>query len=614
MMKTARFLAFGLFTLLLLMPLHGVAQPFGQRCATTWRIAPIGNAFDIEAAKERLRNEAHSKLHAFATDSRFFNHLASVYGFSYDRGQADGLRHRISAGDFGWVPEVVIVSNEAMPYAASAFSEQENRIYLNRIVLGTPVAAIAYLEEVGHYLDSALNERDTAGDEGEHFMRLVTGQPYQESARLETGIIVVDGRSIEVEFGFLGDMWDAVKDGADWTWDGLGWTWEQVESATDWVVGGMEDTWDWARANINLGCVGGWVATFGACGVCAGTFLAAPETGGASLLAAKQACGLACVGSALWAFDSCAGSGTTESTPVPMGRSQGQLKTSTVLHPRSLVRLYDGLDRDGDWQAFPLGTWDVHSFNYLKNDRASSLEIDPGLVARVCTADRMSGDCWNFHQGQKEDNWFKAYARALNNRTSSLSVTPGVTVYEHRNFEGKRWTYGPGRYKSKQFKNVLNDQLSSLITAPGVIARLCADRPDAPNCITVDGDQKIERVPTRIEDQTSHISVFRGVTVYEKGHFDGLRHTFLVGTYSAAQLGPVGNDNISSLVVSPGLEARVCSESGGSGKCRTFRSNVSFVGQDLDNSISWIRVTRSPHTNLRRPIGIIPVRQELAVR
>jgi hypothetical protein len=614
MLGTARILAFSLCGFVLLISQPGIAQPLGQRCVSTWRSAPMSNSFNIEAAKERLRNEAHNRLRAFATDVRFRDRLAVVYGSSYDTGRADGLRQRMSAGDFSWVPEVVFVFNETMPHAASAFSAQENRIYLNKIILGTPIAAIAYLEEVGHYLDSVLRESDTPGDEGEHFMRLITGQPYQQSARLDTGTMVVDGRLIEVEFGFLGDMWDAVKGGADWTWDGLGWTWEQVESATDWVLGGMEETWEWAKDNIRWECVAAGLATFGTCGCLAAALFTAPETGGASLVATKELCGTVCVASFIAAANSCAGSGTTESTPVPMGSSQGQLKTSTVLHPRSLVRLYDGRERDGDWQAFPLGTWDVHSFNYLKNDQASSLEIDPGLVARVCTADGITGDCWNFHQGQNEDNWFETYARALNNRASSLSVTPGVSVYAHRNFEGKRWTYGPGNYKHKQFKHVLNDQISSLITAPGVIVRLCADRPGAPNCITIDGDQKIERVPTRIEDQTSHISVFRGVTVYENGHFDGRRRTFLRGTYSAVQLGPVGNDNISSMVVSPGLEARVCSEAGGGGKCRTFRGNVSFVGQDLDNSISWIRVTRSPHTNLRRPIGTVPVRQELAGR
>ena len=285
-----------------------------------------------------------------------------------------------------------------------------------------------------------------------------------------------------------------------------------------------------------------------------------------------------------------------------------------VLHPRSQVRLYDGQNRNrnGDWQAFPLGTWDVHSFNYLGNDKASSLEVDPGLIARLCAEDGMWGDCWNFHQGQNEGNWFKTYARALNNRTSSLSVTPGVTVYEHRNFEGKRWTYGPGTYKNEQFKNVLNDQLSSLITAPGVLVRLCAESSGAGDCITVDGDAKIETVPTTMNDRTSYISVRSGVTIYEKGHFEGFRHTLLEGTFEGTQFGSVGNDQISSLVVAPGLEARVCSEFGGRGKCRTFRGNVSFVGPDLDNSISWIRVTRSPHTNLRRPIGTIPLQQEVA--
>jgi hypothetical protein len=259
------------------------------------------------------------------------------------------------------------------------------------------------------------------------------------------------------------------------------------------------------------------------------------------------------------------------------------------------------------WQAFPIGIWDVHALVYIGNDQTSSIAVDPGLVARLCAEDGLWGDCFDFHQGQDESTWFKSYAQILNSRTSSLSVMPGVTVYQYPNFGGNRWTYAPGSYNHAAFRNVLNDQLSSLITAPGILVQLCSESGGWGDCITVEGDTKVATLPAGMNDRTSHIAVSKGVTVYTEAHFEGQKKTFAPGTYDVSALGVVGNDRVSSLVVPSGLEVQLCSESGGWGTCRTFRGNVSFVGPDMDNRTSWLRVTAVDHSSLRRPIGTLPM-------
>jgi hypothetical protein len=99
-----------------------------------------------------------------------------------------------------------------------------------------------------------------------------------------------------------------------------------------------------------------YVAFATGCAACIGTVAAAKETAGASLAYAKNVCKLVCIAAALAVANNCAGSGArTENTEIPVGSSQGELIMNTALHPRSLVRLYDGANHNGNWQAFPNG-------------------------------------------------------------------------------------------------------------------------------------------------------------------------------------------------------------------------------------------------------------------
>lgn len=64
----------------------------------------------------------------------------------------------------------------------------------------------ALTEEVGHAIDSRVNTSDTAGDEGELFAKLVSGETLNadqiQAIRSENdhGTIEIDGESVEVEY------------------------------------------------------------------------------------------------------------------------------------------------------------------------------------------------------------------------------------------------------------------------------------------------------------------------------------------------------------------------------------------------------------------------------
>jgi hypothetical protein len=85
-----------------------------------------------------------------------------------------------------------------------------------------------------------------------------------------------------------------------------------------------------------------------------------------------------------------------------------------------------------------------------------------------------------------------------------------------------------------------------------------------------------------------------GVTLYSESNFWGAEQSLPAGSFDAAALAGVGNDQTSSLVVAPGLQARVCSESGGWGNCQTFTGWVAFVGPVLNGNISSVEITPIP--------------------
>jgi len=323
---------------------------------------------------------AQSRLRDLALSAPDFNEtLRVVYGEGYDRGAAESIRQQIIDKDFSWMPVAQLVPGSSMPGAAAAYSEIENRIYLNAAMSNTFVREFSYLEEVGHSLDTVLNQQDTVGDEGEAFMRYVFHIPAVNSLSPDHGTITVDGREILVEFGWLDDVWDAIQDGASWTWD-------KVESATEYVLGGIEDTWNYLKREVNWACVANGLLAVGGCGGCiAAAIAAAPETAGLTIVGAKEICGVVCVGAAIAAANECAGHGaTTGNSTVPVASTEGHLSMSLATHPRSYVKMFDGNNRNGDWQAFPIGTWNADSFGYVGNDKVSSLQMTPGLIAKMC--------------------------------------------------------------------------------------------------------------------------------------------------------------------------------------------------------------------------------------
>lgn len=256
-----------------------------------------------------------------------------------------------------------------------------------------------------------------------------------------------------------------------------------------------------------------------------------------------------------------------------------------------VATLYDSASYSGANQSFPAGNWGTSSLNEIGNDRASSIEVGPGFSARLCSENGGWGTCQNFAG--------KAVIPSnLNNRTSNVHVRHGVTVYDYSNYGGTSQTFTAGNYGAADLTVIGNDDVTSLIAAPGINVRLCAENGGWGDCQEFGG--AVSHVGSLLNQRTSNIEVRPGVTVYRGRGYTGVLQAFAAGTYAASALTTIGNDTIRSLVVAPGMRVQACSESGGWGDCEYFTGWVPYVGETLDRRISYLRV--EPITLVINPI------------
>ena len=172
--------------------------------ATGSLVAEGGAANDPEADGTSFER----RFAELAADPDAFHALMrTVYGTGYDAGAAEGLRARALEGDFGRLPEVRYVGADVLGGAHGAYDAASDTVYVDESLRGTALADEVLAEEIGHALDVRLNGgADTAGDEGELFRRLLSGEALGAEeidairAEDDTGTIVVDGETRAVEF------------------------------------------------------------------------------------------------------------------------------------------------------------------------------------------------------------------------------------------------------------------------------------------------------------------------------------------------------------------------------------------------------------------------------
>ena len=242
-------------------------------------------------------------------------------------------------------------------------------------------------------------------------------------------------------------------------------------------------------------------------------------------------------------------------------------------------------------QAFGAGRWPVADMAQVGNDQISSLRVSPGSIARLWA----EGSCWGDTVAYLPGNVANVTS-TMNNRTSCIEVTPAVTLYQGTSYTGTTQTFAIGGYNHTAMGSIGNDQAESLIAAPGLVVRLCAES-GSPGTIgwgtCRDFSGSVTTLGT-LDNNASNVEVSSGVTVYREANYGGISQTFRPGVYGASALTVIGNDQISSLLVGPGLQARLCSENGEWGDCQTYTGAVSAVTAIMNNRTSSIEITAIP--------------------
>lgn len=175
-----------------------------------------------------------------------------------------------SAGDFGSLPPIVLLSSAEMNGAMGAYAISTGTIYLNADWLATSsqdqVNAVLN-EELGHYLDGLLNAVDTPGDEGEYFARLLSGETLSADASIglrlqgDEGSITVGENLLSAEFATT----TAIRGNSLYTTTSNG-TWTDTEAMAVEIGGHLVTINDAAEnqwiTSTMLGTAGKWIGYY----------------------------------------------------------------------------------------------------------------------------------------------------------------------------------------------------------------------------------------------------------------------------------------------------------------------------------------------------------------
>ena len=188
-----------------------------------------------------------------------------------------------------------------------------------------------------------------------------------------------------------------------------------------------------------------------------------------------------------------------------------------------------------------------------------------------------------------------------------------VLVYDARDGRGNESSFNVGQYRSGsgEFGTLRNDSAYSVSVARGYRVRFCENEGGngrgSGRCEEYGEGNHNLRYPA----QASYIEVTgpggwgdgwnaggqQGVTVYTDRNFRGRSESFGVGRYlhAGGQLGQIGNDNASSVVVSRGFVVRLCENEGndgrGSGRCEDYREGRHNLR--YNDEASYVEVRRA---------------------
>ncbi|AFY48170.1 hypothetical protein Nos7524_2328 [Nostoc sp. PCC 7524] len=148
-------------------------------------------------------------LNNFASVSSidFSTAITPAFGNDFNPEKLETLRQQWATSDFSGLPKFEVRSAADLGGARAAFSRSTNTVYVSADLLREDSSLIkdVLLEEIGHFIDSQINQEDSRGDEGKIFAKIVQGltlsEPELQQLKSADDVIniTIDGQTLEVE-------------------------------------------------------------------------------------------------------------------------------------------------------------------------------------------------------------------------------------------------------------------------------------------------------------------------------------------------------------------------------------------------------------------------------
>ncbi|MBD2180580.1 C39 family peptidase [Planktothrix sp. FACHB-1355] len=160
----------------------------------------------VQEAVQKVRDA----LTGLAADPDFDAKMNVAFGDNFDTKVAREIVEKFAKGDFSELPQIEILPSVVINGANGAFAKETNTVYLASDFVAknannSEAIASVLLEENGHYIDSQINIKDAAGDEGDIFARVVQGKNISASelaalkAEDDRATVTFDGKDIQIE-------------------------------------------------------------------------------------------------------------------------------------------------------------------------------------------------------------------------------------------------------------------------------------------------------------------------------------------------------------------------------------------------------------------------------
>jgi len=174
---------------------------------------------------EQAQQTAYGLLTHFANQSNALQQLTTSFGNTFEAQLATAILAQWQEQDFNHLPDVEVLPGKALRGANGGFAASTNRIYISEQFIHQAeqfdyLTGLTHvlLEETGHAVDALLNVKDTPGDEGNIFARLVQGHRLDPAEINQLSIeddfswISLNGQEVLLEMSYPSIVSDQASD------------------------------------------------------------------------------------------------------------------------------------------------------------------------------------------------------------------------------------------------------------------------------------------------------------------------------------------------------------------------------------------------------------------